>query len=436
MVGRRKSLSEPVVSGDDCLSEEEFLEISLGGGGPLRASHLARCAACREVAALLLSGTFSPGDAAPMGPLPFDLLPGDFCDRFEILSFLGQGGMGTVYRAHDPALNRDVALKVTPFSEAFLHHEARAMARIRDPRVVAIHEVVARPYVRRRGAAEQSLGTGYLVMEWIDGSPLRSHAISTEDVARVLFDIAQAIHAVHAAGVVHGDVKPDNVLIVRSGGAVCARLGDFGLAQCGDQEGASARGGTRGYAAPELLRGAPPTIATDIFAYSTLARELLADRSAVSTSRFLALVAAGSASDPAERPPSMAPFVNALRPRSSPNRWFVGVALGALLAGLTALSVLQIYWEKRVALRPLRELPVASPAGTHLVDITIENHRDSPISIVWIDFDGHRVPYQTVGPGGVAHQETYSGHVWAVEMTGSAPRGFVAPAHGTVVSVD
>jgi len=99
--------------------------------------------------------------------------------------------------------------------------------------------------------------------------------------------------------------------------------------------------------------------------------------------------------------------------------------------------MLQMPREKWVGLRPLRELPVASPAGSHLIDITIENHRDSPISIAWIDFDGPRVPYQTVRPGGIAHQETYSGHVWVVEApTGSEPRGFVAPAHGTVVSVE
>jgi len=118
--------------------------------------------------------------------------------------------MGTVYRAHDPTLNRDVALTFTPFSEAFVHHEARAMARIRDPRVVTVHEVVARPYIRRRGALEQSLGTGYLVMEWIDGVALRHHSTSAEDVLRVLFDIAQAIHAVHTAGVVQ--FAPNSVI--------------------------------------------------------------------------------------------------------------------------------------------------------------------------------------------------------------------------------
>src|ERR1700756_3759591 len=145
------------------------------------------------------------------------LSPGDKLGPYEILTSIGAGGMGEVYRPRDARLNRDVAIKVSgeQFSERF-EREAKAIAALNHPNICQIYDV----------------GPDYIVMEYVDGAP-----IAPVDTPRKLLDIAvqmsDGLAAAHAAGIIHRDLKPDNVLITRDGRV---KILDFGLAKAAHRE--------------------------------------------------------------------------------------------------------------------------------------------------------------------------------------------------------
>jgi serine/threonine protein kinase len=145
------------------------------------------------------------------------LSPGSKLGPYEIVSPLGAGGMGEVYKARDTRLDRIVAIKTAHenFSERF-EREARAVAALNHPNICTLHDV----------------GPDYLVMEYVEGTPL-----AAVDSPRKLLDIAVQISdglaAAHAAGIVHRDLKPDNILITREGRI---KILDFGLAKSAHAE--------------------------------------------------------------------------------------------------------------------------------------------------------------------------------------------------------
>src|SRR5271154_1296657 len=130
---------------------------------------------------------------------------------YEILAPIGAGGMGEVYRARDPRLGRDVAIKLlhAKYSDR-LESEARAIAALNHPHICAIHDV----------------GPDYLVMEYIEGAPLKG-PLEHEEAVRLGVQIAQALEAAHTKGITHRDLKPANILVTSSG----VKLLDFGLAK-------------------------------------------------------------------------------------------------------------------------------------------------------------------------------------------------------------
>lgn len=150
--------------------------------------------------------------------------------RYRILDELGRGGMGVVYRAHDPKLHRDVALKVMrlgrldPHAQARMIREARAMARLSHPNVVGVHDV---EFDGPEGVV--------VVMEYVDGQPLhgwlRSEPRSWSTIVPKFLDAGRGLAAAHAAGLLHRDFKPSNVLLGADGRA---RVADFGLARVVD----------------------------------------------------------------------------------------------------------------------------------------------------------------------------------------------------------
>ncbi|MCL4226732.1 MAG: serine/threonine-protein kinase [Myxococcales bacterium] len=214
------------------------------------------------------------GDAAPLR-----------VGRFELRGRLGHGAMGTVWAAVDPELDREVAIKVLFGDDrdaARLRREAQAMARLRHPNVVAVYEV---------GTWRE---VPFVAMERVDGPTLRGWMSETRTVQEVLavFEGAgRGLAAAHAAGLVHGDFKPDNVLVDAAG---AARVADFGLARAGGESAppatagptvatgpaatatqATALGGTPAYMAPELWRGEPATARSDQFAFAVALHEAL-----------------------------------------------------------------------------------------------------------------------------------------------------------------
>jgi serine/threonine-protein kinase len=223
---------------------------------------------------------------------PMRLGPGDKFDRYTIEEMLGKGGMGVVYRAFDQKLERRVALKVLQSSRgdadtwgravARMLREARAAAALSHPNAVGIYDV------------GEHDGTPYLAMELIEGSPLR-HRIGADiplpTRLRWLGDIARALSAAHRAGLVHRDVKPENILL-RSDGVV--KVLDFGIARSlrlsseREREGVprpistvTEQGtlvGTPAYMAPEQIRGDSLDGRADQFSWGVLAYELLSGK--------------------------------------------------------------------------------------------------------------------------------------------------------------
>jgi hypothetical protein len=212
--------------------------------------------------------------------------------RYELIERLGRGGMGEVWRARDPALRRDVAVKVLrheggeggdktlrdDFVRRFVR-EARAAASLKHPNVVAIHDV---------GVDEEP----YIVMEWVEGASLRGFigdaSVPVAQRIEWLVEIARALAAAHQMGLVHRDVKPDNVMITKDGHA---KVLDFGIAKAvgatddapvsredapksfETQQGRVV--GTPKYMAPEQLRGEAIDARVDQWAWACVAYELL-----------------------------------------------------------------------------------------------------------------------------------------------------------------
>ncbi len=197
--------------------------------------------------------------------------------RYEVLEKLGQGGMGTVYKAFDPLLTRIVAIKVIsgqldaqPEHRERFFREARAAAQLSHKNIITIHDL-----------GEQD-GTPYLAMEYLEGVDLdrRLRSPSPMMLAQKLdlaIGIAEGLAHAHACGVVHRDIKPANVFVTKDG---VVKLLDFGLARLvtSDLTRSAVMVGTVNYMSPEQLRGEKADHRADIFSYGVLLYELLGGR--------------------------------------------------------------------------------------------------------------------------------------------------------------
>ena len=197
-------------------------------------------------------------------------------DRYRLDSELGRGGMGTVYRATDLELQREVAVKVlsatshTTEGRQRLIREARAAAALNHPHIVTIHDV------------GESGGLPFLVMELVAG-PRLSQAKPTElsRVVEIAVQICAALEHAHANSIVHRDLKPDNVLLSGTSMASNVKLADLGLALAGDGARISRAGvivGTAAYMAPEQALGQPVDGRSDLYALGVLLYELTTGR--------------------------------------------------------------------------------------------------------------------------------------------------------------
>ncbi len=230
---------------------------------------------------------------------------------YRIESLLGAGGMGEVYSAHDVRLDRDVALKVldrtatsTPSDLQRFEQEARSASSLNHPNIVTVY-----------GVGEGS-GIAYIAMERVQGRTLRAvladGSVNRDDALNIAVQLADALAAAHDAGVVHRDLKPDNVMVTAQG---FVKVLDFGIARRvdsapvddqaangGDRPGHTERGlirGTIGYMSPEQAAGREIDFRSDQFSFGAILYELLSGHRAFERSSGPATIAAIIAEAPA-----------------------------------------------------------------------------------------------------------------------------------------
>jgi serine/threonine protein kinase/Tol biopolymer transport system component len=241
---------------------------------------------------------------------------------YEILSSIGAGGMGEVYRAKDTRLDRIVAIKVLPkhladraeLRERF-EREAKAISSLNHPHICTLHDV-----------GHQD-GIDYLVMEYVEGETLASRLakgpLPLDQVLRYAIEIADALDKAHRKGITHRDLKPSNIMLTKSG----PKLLDFGLAKLGEdaaptgslsqlstgKDPITAQGtilGTLQYMAPEQLEGKDADARTDIFAFGVLVYEMATGKKAFEGKSQASLIAKILETDP--------PPISSLQPMTPP----------------------------------------------------------------------------------------------------------------------
>ena len=197
---------------------------------------------------------------------------GQTISHYKILSKLGEGGMGVVYKATDTKLDRIVSLKFLPSHvsmnedvKARFMHEAKAAAALNHAHICTIHGV------------EEHGGQMFIVMEFIDGGTLREKIpfAKTEDALTSAVQIGEALQEAHAKGIVHRDIKADNIMLTAKGNT---KVMDFGLAKLKGSlkiTKTSSTVGTLGYMAPEQIQGGEIDLRSDVFSFGVLVFEML-----------------------------------------------------------------------------------------------------------------------------------------------------------------
>jgi eukaryotic-like serine/threonine-protein kinase len=211
--------------------------------------------------------------------------------HYEIHSKIGAGGMGEVYRAYDPRMNREVAIKVLPAALAAssdrlarFEQEAQAAGALNHPNILVVHHI------------DKHDGAPYIVSELLEGDTLRERmggvALSPRKAIDYALQVAHGLAAAHEKGIVHRDLKPENVFITKDGRV---KILDFGLAKLTGSDGSGSQAeaptrrvntdpgmvmGTIGYMSPEQVRGKPADHRSDIFSFGAILYEMLSGRRA------------------------------------------------------------------------------------------------------------------------------------------------------------
>ena len=269
---------------------------------------------------------------------------------YELDGLLGAGGMGEVYRAVDTRLRRPVAIKVLaaplardPERRRRMEQEARAAGILNHPNILTVHDV------------GNYQGSPFIVSELLEGETLRdrleraacgrqTRGLSPGESLELMVPVAAGLAAAHQRGIVHRDMKPENVFITRDGRI---KVLDFGIAKLVEPEDQTetATGailGTVGYMSPEQLRAEPATPASDVFACGTILYELLTGRSPFRRDSHAATAGAILHEKPAalvSLPPSVTEVVHRCLEKSPTDRYQTGGELAEALRGLAVSGV-------------------------------------------------------------------------------------------------
>ena len=285
------------------------------------------------------------------------LIPGARLGPYEVVALLGVGGMGEVYRARDPRLGREVAVKVIatavaaePGRVSRFEQEARAVATLNHPNIVSVYDI------------GRDHDQPYVVSELLEGHNLREELVEGALPIRKAIDVAaQVCHglvAAHEKGIVHRDLKPENLFVTRDGRV---KILDFGLAKL--LENAAARDGeqvsmamtsaggthpgvvlgTTGYMSPEQVRGLPVDCRSDIFSLGLVLHEMLSGKKAFTGLSAIDVLSAILKEDPQELPatvpPSLASVVNRCLEKDADHRFQSARDLAFALQVLSGTTV-------------------------------------------------------------------------------------------------
>jgi serine/threonine-protein kinase len=263
---------------------------------------------------------------------------GETISHYQVVEKLGEGGMGEVYKARDPRLNRTVAIKVLsaramgdPDRRRRFILEAQAASSLNHPNIITIHDIIT------------DANTEYMVMEYVTGKTLADviaeGRVSVENALHYGVQIADALAAAHAAGIVHRDLKPGNIMVTDSG---LVKILDFGLAKVTVQSGltdetlplaapATVEGtlhGTINYMSPEQAQGGKIDARSDIFSFGTLMYEVVTGKRAFPGPSLLDTLTAILRDEPhpiresaPECPPELAAVIERAMRKAPGDRW-------------------------------------------------------------------------------------------------------------------
>ena len=365
------------------------------------------------------------------------LAPGTRLGAYEVLSTLGAGGMGEVYKGRDTRLDRTVAIKVlrehladNAGRRARFEREARAISKLNHPHICTLFDV------------GRENGTDYLVIEYLEGQTLadrlRKGALPIDQALTIAIDIADALDAAHRAGIIHRDLKPANVMLTKSG----AKLLDFGIARMANTpaptgattsttlttEGALV--GTVQYMAPEQLEGREADSRSDIFAFGAVLYELLSGKRAFAGDTTASITAAilERAPEPLSKTPAaLDHLVQRALEKSPEDRWQTSRDLLKQLQWIASMPMIDETpshqritptprWGIGVAIVLVALVPVALAIARFIGNATTQDARSSRFEIsvqempnpyqVSISPDGRRIAFVALKSPSTAFRST------------------------------
>lgn len=393
--------------------------------------------------------------STPVTP-PHNLAQGTLLGNYEIVSILGKGGMGEVYRGRDTRLDRTVAIKVLPAELSAdperrqrFDREARLISGLSHPHICALYDV------GREGSRD------FLVLEYLEGETLAERLqkgpLPRDQALRFAVQIAEALDSAHRQGIVHRDLKPGNVMLTRTG----AKLLDFGLAKMhgpapsqassllaqmatGDARSPlTAAGmimGTFQYVAPEQLEGGQVDARSDIFSFGAVLYEMLSGQKAFSGRNPASVIGAILHTDPPSitslqppPPPELERIVRKCLAKDPDERWQSARDLADALKWITPSSAsTQMAVTGARRRRPWRALAVNAAVAVAAAGLTLllaRPLREAPrvVRLAVLPPDGHNFAFAS---GAMAVSPDGRMLAFLARPAGGATRLFVRPLHG------